>query len=65
MARDIQQMFLPSEFSLAGPGAELFAKCLPAREVSGDLYDFFRLGDGRFAFFIGDVSRQGMPPPCS
>ena len=31
MARDIQQMFLPSEFSLAGPGAELFAKCLPAR----------------------------------
>ena len=61
MARDIQQMFLPSEFSLAGPGAELFAKCLPAREVSGDLFDFFRLGDGRFAFFIGDVSGKGMP----
>ena len=60
MARDIQQMFLPSEFDLIGPGAELFAKCLPAREVSGDLYDFFRLDDGRFAFFIGDVSGKGM-----
>ena len=60
MARDIQQMFLPTEFGLVGPGAELFAQCLPAREVSGDLYDFFRLTDGRFAFFIGDVSGKGM-----
>jgi serine phosphatase RsbU (regulator of sigma subunit) len=61
MARDIQQQFLPSEFDLAGPTAELFARCLPAREVSGDLYDFFRLGDGRLAFFVGDVSGKGMP----
>ena len=47
--------------TLPGPTAELFAQCLPAREVSGDLYDFFRLGDGRLAFFVGDVSGKGMP----
>ncbi|HEY7426262.1 MAG TPA: PP2C family protein-serine/threonine phosphatase, partial [Gemmataceae bacterium] len=29
--------------------------------VSGDLYDFFRLPDGRLAFFLGDVSGKGMP----
>ncbi len=61
MARDIQQQFLPSDFESIGPTAELFAQCVPAREVSGDLYDFFRLGDGRFAFFVGDVSGKGMP----
>src|SRR6185437_13612012 len=31
------------------------------REVSGDLYDFFRLPDGRLAFFLGDVSGKGTP----
>jgi sigma-B regulation protein RsbU (phosphoserine phosphatase) len=60
-ARDIQQQFLPSGFDLIGDTAELFARCLPAREVSGDLYDFFRLADGRLAFFVGDVSGKGMP----
>lgn len=33
---------------------------LPAREVSGDFYDFFPLSDGKIAFFIGDVSGKGM-----
>ncbi len=61
LARDIQQQFLPGDFDVIGPTAELFARCHPAREVSGDLYDFFRLPDGRFAFFVGDVSGKGMP----
>lgn len=61
MARDIQQQFLPSGFDVPGPTAELFAHCHPAREVSGDLYDFFPLPDGRLAFFVGDVSGKGMP----
>ncbi len=62
LARDIQQSFLPADFALfedADP--ELFARVQPAREVSGDLYDFFRLPDGRLAFFLGDVSGKGMP----
>lgn len=61
MARDIQQQFLPGGFDVLGPTAELFARCHPAREVSGDLYDFFKLSDGRVAFFVGDVSGKGMP----
>jgi serine phosphatase RsbU (regulator of sigma subunit) len=60
MARDIQAQFLPAAFDVAGPGTELFARCVSAREVSGDLYDFFPLPDGRLAFFVGDVSGKGM-----
>lgn len=62
LARDIQQSFLPADFELFPHGdPELFARVHPAREVSGDLYDFFRLPDGRLAFFLGDVSGKGMP----
>jgi serine phosphatase RsbU (regulator of sigma subunit) len=61
MAREIQQSFLPTDFSpLPGAGYELFAAVYPAREVSGDLYDFFPLDGGRLAFFVGDVSGKGM-----
>ena len=34
---------------------------IPPARCPDDLYDFFRLPDGRFAFFIGDVSGKGMP----
>jgi phosphoserine phosphatase RsbU/P len=61
-AREIQQAFLPTDFDPLGPeGPEIFARVQPAREVSGDLYDFFALPDGRLAFFLGDVSGKGMP----
>ena len=33
----------------------------PAREVGGDLYDFFTTADGSLCFFVGDVSGKGMP----
>ena len=33
----------------------------PAREVGGDLYDFFYHPDGSFCFLVGDVSGKGMP----
>ncbi len=62
LARDIQQSFLPADFEVfEGGDPELFARVHPAREVSGDLYDFFPLPDGRLAFFLGDVSGKGMP----
>jgi serine phosphatase RsbU (regulator of sigma subunit) len=63
MAREIQQGFLPSDFSPLGDrdDFELFARIYPARDVSGDLYDFFPLEDGRLAFFVGDVSGKGIP----
>jgi phosphoserine phosphatase RsbU/P len=62
LAREIQQGFLPTNFaSLGAERYELFARVYPAREVSGDLYDFFPLDDGRLVFFLGDVSGKGMP----
>jgi serine phosphatase RsbU (regulator of sigma subunit) len=62
VAREIQQGYLPTDFApLGDAGFELFARVHPARQVSGDLYDFFPLPDGRLAFFVGDVSGKGMP----
>jgi len=40
---------------------ELDALLEPAREVGGDLYDFFRLDDDRVFFMVGDVSGKGLP----
>jgi serine phosphatase RsbU (regulator of sigma subunit) len=62
LAREIQMGFLPTEFGrFKNEGFELFAHVHPAREVSGDLYDFFPLSDGRLSFFVGDVSGKGIP----
>lgn len=33
---------------------------LPARQMSGDFFDFYRTGKGDFAFSLGDVSGKGM-----
>jgi serine phosphatase RsbU (regulator of sigma subunit) len=62
LGRDIQFGFLPDDFA-PPPGAdyEIYAHIDPAKEVSGDLYDFFPLDDGRLAFLVGDVSDKGIP----
>lgn len=59
----IQQSYLPRYAALAGagPGLELSAKMRPARNVGGDLYDFFMLDGNRLAFAIGDVCGKGIP----
>lgn len=41
--------------------ADLHAVMLPAKEVGGDLYDYFMLPDGRLCLAIGDVSDKGVP----
>jgi phosphoserine phosphatase RsbU/P len=62
LGRQIQLGFLPTDFTLPeGSNLEIFACIHPAREVSGDLYDFFPLADGRLAFLVGDVSDKGIP----
>jgi sigma-B regulation protein RsbU (phosphoserine phosphatase) len=62
MARDIQEGFLPTELEgFPHPDFEIYGKVCPARQVAGDLYDFFPVSDGRVAFSIGDVSGKGMP----
>ena len=40
---------------------DLYATMKPAREVGGDLYDYFLLPDGRLCLAIGDVSDKGIP----
>jgi adenylate cyclase len=41
--------------------AELHAVLVPAREVGGDLYDYFMLDERRLFVLIGDVSGKGLP----
>ena len=40
---------------------EIFATLEPAREIGGDLYDFFWGEDGRLYFVVADVSGKGAP----
>jgi serine phosphatase RsbU (regulator of sigma subunit) len=58
IARQIQMSLLPrGPLEFAGIGVT--ALCVPAREVGGDYYDFFRLGDNRIGVLIADVSGKG------
>jgi adenylate cyclase len=60
-AQRIQTASLPRLDLLAGDGrADLYAALTPAREVGGDLYDFFLLDDRRLFLLIGDVSGKGL-----
>jgi sigma-B regulation protein RsbU (phosphoserine phosphatase) len=40
---------------------DLYASLVSAREVGGDLYDFFLLDENLLCFAIGDVSGKGVP----
>lgn len=62
LAREMQQGLLPREFPSKeqAPGVEIFARLDPAKEVSGDLYDFFEVEPGRMCFVVGDVSGKGV-----
>ncbi|MBE3072360.1 MAG: SpoIIE family protein phosphatase, partial [Acidobacteria bacterium] len=58
IARAIQMSLLP-QGPLSIPGVSVTALCVPAREVGGDYYDLFPLGDGRYGLLIADVSGKG------
>ena len=60
VARLIQQQFLPKELPELG-GWHVSAHYRPAREVSGDFYDFIELPDGRVGVVAGDVTDKGVP----
>jgi len=60
-AQRIQTGILPrAELLKDEPRIELAASMTPAREVGGDLYDFYMLDDSRLLFLIGDVSGKGL-----
>ena len=58
IAHEIQMSLLP-QGPLRVPGLTLTAVCVPAREVGGDYYDYFRLDDHRVGILIADVSGKG------
>lgn len=60
LARRVQLDLFPSEdaSSVALPFA---ARCVPAHQVGGDLYDVFETDDGEVALVLGDVSGKGLP----
>lgn len=62
IASDIQRQMVPSVFPPFPERTDLdvFAILNPAKEVGGDLYDYF-IRDNKFYFIIGDVSGKGVP----
>lgn len=59
IAHNIQMSMVPMVFP-EHDAFDVFASMTPAKEVGGDLYDFFVHGD-RLFFCIGDVSGKGVP----
>ena len=59
-AKRIQTGFLPRADALRDGRIELSVWLTPAREVGGDLYDFFPLDADRLFFLIGDVAGKGL-----
>jgi len=59
IAHNIQMALLPQSFP-EHSYLDLYATQTPARDVGGDLYDYFA-DEGRLVFCIGDVSGKGVP----
>jgi serine phosphatase RsbU (regulator of sigma subunit)/ketosteroid isomerase-like protein len=60
VARRIQQGSLPEGVPTL-EGWQIDPYYQPAREVGGDFYEFYQLGDGRVGFAVGDGTGKGVP----
>ncbi|MFN2437306.1 MAG: cache domain-containing protein, partial [Desulfotignum sp.] len=63
IAKDIQLGLLPKIFPPFPDckAVDIYASLEPAKEVGGDLYDFYFVEDHKLCFTIGDVSGKGVP----
>jgi serine phosphatase RsbU (regulator of sigma subunit) len=59
LATEVQQSMLPATDHIANLTIASLYK--PCHEVSGDLYDYAELPDGRLFIFIADISGHGVP----
>jgi sigma-B regulation protein RsbU (phosphoserine phosphatase) len=60
IARDIQRILLPAE-APAVSGFEISGINIPAKQVSGDYFDYIHIDDERLGVVIADVSGKGVP----
>ena len=62
IASNIQMAMIPKTFPPypERDDVEIFGSLIPAKEIGGDLYDFF-IRDNKLFFCIGDVSGKGIP----
>jgi sigma-B regulation protein RsbU (phosphoserine phosphatase) len=60
IAREIQMSMVPAP-PPGDAGYSIHALLQPAREVGGDLYNFFPIGKDRLCVAIGDVAGKGVP----
>ena len=60
-AHTIQDSALPKNFTFPRSDFEIYALMDPAKEVGGDFYDFFLIGQNELAMVIADVSGKGIP----
>jgi phosphoserine phosphatase RsbU/P len=60
IARDIQRVLLPAEPPSVN-GFEISGINVPARQVSGDYFDYIKVDDERLGVAIADVSGKGVP----
>ena len=63
IARNIQLSMVPRIFPPFPDKKEidLHATLVPAKQVGGDLYDYFFLDDDRLCLVVGDVAGKGVP----
>ena len=63
ITRKIQETLLPHTFPPFPDKTEfdLHASLIPAKDVSGDFYDFFFVDDDTLVLIIADVSGKGLP----
>jgi serine phosphatase RsbU (regulator of sigma subunit) len=59
VAREIQKKILPDE-NPKYENLEISSVFVPAFEVGGDYYDFFKISDSKLGFVIADVSGKGI-----
>ena len=59
-AREVQEQLLPRETPQLAD-LELHGKCVPARAVGGDYFDFLPVAPGRVGVVVADVSGKGVP----
>ena len=60
VAAEIQLSILPAVLP-SHPSFDFGGRILPARQVGGDFYDVFDLGDNKMGVLIGDVADKGVP----